>query len=96
MAGIRSVLGHRGKNGHCHFPDPDLVYLYFIFDDGITADHLLYPCILDEHQTIYFFCPQEPREISLAVLQCLGVFSYLTEEVSVSYSVGVCDPILLV
>jgi len=66
MAGIRRVLGHRGKNGHRHFPDPDMVYLYFISDHGFTVDHLLYPGVLDEHQAIYFFRAQESRKISLA------------------------------
>ena len=49
MAGIRGVLGHRGEDGYCHFPDPDLVYLYLIFDHGFTIDHLFHPGILDEH-----------------------------------------------
>ena len=66
MAGIRGVLGHRGKDGYRHFPDPDLVYLYFVPDDGFTVDHLLCPCFLDEHQAVYPFCAQKPREISLA------------------------------
>jgi hypothetical protein len=65
MAGIRGVLGDRGKDGNCHLPDQNLVYLYLFFDHGFAADHLLYPGILDEYQTIYPFRAQESCEISL-------------------------------
>jgi hypothetical protein len=79
MAGIRSLLGHRGEDGYRHLPDPDMVHLYFISHHGFTADHLLYSRVLDEHQTLYFFCPQKSREISLTrIIGC--VFSYLTED----------------
>jgi hypothetical protein len=76
MAGIRGVLGDRGEDGYCHFPDQNLVYLYLFPDHGFAADHLLCPGILDEYQTIYPFGSQESCEISLTSRGC-GFFCIL-------------------
>jgi hypothetical protein len=75
MAGIRGMYGHWGEDGYRHVQDPDLVYLYFFSYDGVSADRLFYPGILDEYQEIYLICPQKSPEISLADKYSLLVFT---------------------
>ena len=65
MAGIRGLLGHRGEDGYCRLPDPDLVYLHLFSHYGVAADCLFRPGILDEYQAVYSFGPQKSVEISV-------------------------------
>ena len=67
MAGVWCVLSYRRKNGHCTIQDPHMVYLYFIPYHGLAADRLFYCSVLDEYQTLYSECKEEPAEVSLVI-----------------------------
>ena len=74
MASIWSMYGNRGEDGNSHFPDPDLVYLYFLFDDGFAADRLFCPCFLDEYEKIYPGKKKEPLVESLNCSRLLIIY----------------------
>jgi hypothetical protein len=93
MAGIWGVCCHWRKNGYCHFPDPDLVYLYLLSHYGISFDRLFYFGLLDEYQKVYPIRPPEPHEISLTGLYPLHNLLRNLTEISVPCSSSI-TPIL--
>jgi len=66
MAGIWCMYGNWGKTGHCHFQDPDLVYLYIVSDIGFPIDHLFCSRILDEYQKVHSFGEKKSPEVSVS------------------------------
>jgi len=71
MACLRSLHCDRRKNGYCYRPDPHLVCVCFLSDDGLSADHLFRARFLDEHEAIYPF--RKKKSTALPVVHGLTV-----------------------
>jgi len=55
----------RRKNGRTQHHDQEILYLYFLFNYGISGDYLPVFGILDQPEGIYFKCKKEPASLSL-------------------------------
>lgn len=65
MAGVWRLFGHWQCIGYCHIPYKTVVYLYFLFNVGLTCSYLYDNGILDQYKKIYTFCQAQPPEIPL-------------------------------
>lgn len=56
---------HREQDGHCHFQDQAVFYVYFPAHNGFTHYYLYDPGLLEEYAEVYLVGQTQPLVLSL-------------------------------
>jgi hypothetical protein len=63
MAGIWCMLSHWRETGYRYFPHQNVVYLHFLFNNGISGGSVHGYGVLVEYKELYFVGQTKPPEI---------------------------------